>query len=115
METDVSDLSAAELFFPIPLATKLLTSGVGYVVDLSKKQSKFFEEAMAQGPSSPIPEARIKDISASGELSIKFTTNLLIPDGTKEKIQAQIEQNSLKIAAGEPTDAASYIQVFAVS
>ena len=70
------------LFDPAPLVARL-TTGIANVRSLADRQSKFMAELAVDKPQ---PEARIKKISTSGQVTLLFTSDLNIPEGTLELI-----------------------------
>lgn len=65
-----------------------MESGVDKVKSLSLKQRGDIIKQYAASPI-PIPEARIDDLSADGEVTIKFTTAMQFPDDLLDIIGAQ--------------------------
>ena len=77
----VDELSAAQLFKPVPLAARL-TAGIASVKQFILRQREIIAENSVASTNTPArpPEARVNQLSNSGLLSIGFTSKLAVSD-----------------------------------
>ena len=82
----MDEIEEEDLFTPVPMEGRLLT-GVTNVKELAKRQRKNINTSAVSGSSSDTPpEVRIKKLTNAGNISMRFTSSLKVPEDAAQTI-----------------------------